>query len=510
MAITDEDEIIAFLASDEGFGPSKPEIVRTHISVVLLTDDRAIKLKRAVTLPYADFSTPQRRLEACRDELRLNRRTAPELYRDVHRVTRRPDGGLMLDGDGDLVDAVVEMERFEADQLFDAMVVHGELTPDLMTRLAARIATFHDLAAVDSDRDGAGRMAAVLDVNERGLNLTDVFDEDEVEHFNAFFRAMLDQHAGLLDERAAAGHVRHCHGDLHLRNICLFRGEPTLFDCLEFNPELATTDVLYDLAFLLMDLWHRDMRGLANLVFNRYLDDADEEDGLALLSFFMATRAAVRAHVTAAQCRDAKDADADRLAAEARSYFDLAKRLLEPREPVLLAVGGLSGSGKSTVAAALAPDVGPPPGARVLSSDRLRKRLFGVSPQTHLPAEAYLPEVSRKVYARLALGAGQVVRSGMAAIADAVFERPADRRRIAQAAEREHRPFCGLWLQASLDVMKQRVADRGNDISDATGAIVEGQVRRLGVVEWPHVDASGEIGSVCAAALRTVGRKSGV
>ena len=234
--------------------------------------------------------------------------------------------------------------------------------------------------------------------------------------------------------------MRHCHGDLHLRNICLFDGEPTLFDCLEFSDAMATIDVLYDLAFLLMDLWHRDLRNEANLVLNRYLDEADESDGLPLVPFFMALRAAVRAHVTATAAEEASDEEAAAARRrEAQAYFDLALALLEPKPAMLVAIGGFSGSGKSTVAAAVAPVIGPPPGARILSSDRIRKRLFGVAPETRLPESAYSPEVSERVYALLAEEAERVLARGHGVVCDAVLDRAADRARFAGIAER---PAC--------------------------------------------------------------------
>ena len=287
------------------------------------------------------------------------------------------------------------MARFDEDGLFDRLPIKGALTTAMLARLAHRIAEFHKGAAVDRSPSAAVRMASVLAINESALATTTVFAFEEVEAFNATFRRCLANLSDLLDLRARAGKVRRCHGDLHLRNICLIDGEPTLFDCLEFDEAMATTDVLYDLAFLLMDLWHRGLHTEANLVFNRYLDECNEEDGLPLISFLMAVRAAVRAHVTATQASDAGDGAAARRS-EARSYFDLALKVLEFRPSRIIAVGGFSGSGKSTVAAVLAPHVGPPPGARILATDRIRKQIFNVPAETRLPMEAYRTEALEK------------------------------------------------------------------------------------------------------------------
>ena len=226
---------------------------------------------------------------------------------------------------------------------------------------------------------------------------------------------------GLLDRRRANGKVRRCHGDLHLRNICLFDDKPTLFDCLEFSDALASIDVLYDLAFLLMDLEHRGLAEFANVVLNRYLDLTGEDDGLAAMPLFLSLRAAIRAHVTATAMDQAAAAERKQEpAAEARSYLSLAARLLRPRPRRLVAIGGLSGSGKSTLATALAPAIG----ARVLRSDVIRKRLFGVTPETRLPAHAYAAEISRLVYETLRQRAAAALASGYSVIIDAVSLKP--------------------------------------------------------------------------------------
>ena len=213
-------------------------------------------------------------------------------------------------------------------------------------------------------------------------------------------RVLLRAFRARLDDRAGQGCVRRCHGDLHLRNICLIDGRPVLFDGIEFNDAFSVIDVLYDLAFLLMDLEHRGHRDSANLVFNRYLAMSGDLDGLAAMPLFLSCRAAVRAKTTAAAARADSEA-AKSLEAEACSYLDLACGLLEPRRPVLIAIGGLSGSGKSTLAQRLAPLAGGSPGALLLRSDVIRKRLFDMAPETALNASGYTPEQSERVYRRL-------------------------------------------------------------------------------------------------------------
>ncbi|WGF88248.1 AAA family ATPase [Marinivivus vitaminiproducens] len=496
--MTDDDQraTIAFLRGELAGSDPGAEVttVETHISVVLIGATRVWKVKKAVRLPYLDFGTAARRLAFCERELELNRRTAPELYLAVRRVTQGA-GGLAIDGTGETVDAVVEMARFDEAGLLDRLADRGRLDAPLATALAGTIATFHREAepARGLDASGSARLGEVLSINEQGLDagkaLLDPGAIDRVVHGQ---RALWREHAALLDGRQEEGRVRLCHGDLHLRNIVAIDGRPVLFDGIEFDDGLATIDVLYDLAFLLMDLWHRDLRDTANRVLNRYLDQADETDGLALLPLFLAMRATVRAHVAAARHADARPDERAAVADEARRYLDLAASFLEDRPPRLVAIGGRSGTGKSTVAAAVAAGIGRAPGARVLSSDRIRKALFGVAPETRLPPEAYSAEVSERVYGRLFDEAARVLATGHGVIADAVFDREPDRARLERIAAQAGVAFAGVWLDAPERVLLERVAARTGDPSDATSEVVRAQVARdPGPIGWRRVDASG-------------------
>jgi uncharacterized protein len=502
MITEDQGDAIAFLSKPDTYGLTAPvEIMETHISRIFLAGDRAYKMKRAVKLPYADFSTASLRLAACDKEVELNARTAPGLYLGVRRLTREKGGGVVFAGDGELIDAVVEMVRFDQKCLFNRMAAAGDLTPRLMTRVARMIALFHRTAPVVHADGGAANMEGVLDINEAGFATSHVFGSAELETFNAAFRRALARHANLLDRREKAGKVRRCHGDLHLRNISLLDGEPRLFDCIEFNERIATVDVLYDLAFLLMDLWHRGFAELANLVANRYLDEADDEDGFALLPFFMAVRAAVRAHVTATQVEEGADA-AGGLAGEARSYFDLARTLLVKKPARLIAIGGLSGSGKTTVAEALAAHLGAPPGARIVESDRIRKAMHGVPAETRLPVEAYRTEVSDRVYREMTWRAGLILAQHGAVVADAVFDRKPNRDLIEKAAQEAGAPFAGMWLDADPTTLWQRVAARQCGPSDATVDVLSRQLERKAQgTGWKKVDANGQMRQVVQSIL---------
>lgn len=506
----DQTETIAFLSQARTYAvPGPVERIDTHAAMVFLAGDRAYKLKRAVRYPYLDFSTADKRKAVCETELALNRRTAPDLYLDVQPVGRLDDGTLAI-GRGAPVDWLVVMRRFAPECLLDAMARKGGLDPRLVRELADAVAAFHDSAEAVPE-PGAGRVRAVIEGNRASMAaLPDaLLPAAECERLRARSLALLDELAPLLDRRAASGHVRHCHGDLHLANICLWHGRPTLFDCLEFDAELATTDVLYDLAFLLMDLWQRGLHAEASLAFNRYCDMRDESDGLAALPLFLSMRAAVRAHVAASAAgRQPDAARREERQAAARAYLAAAMAFLDRPAPRLIAVGGLSGSGKSTLAGGLAPHVGAPPGARWLRSDVLRKRLAGLVPEAPLPAEAYTAERSRAVYDRLIEEARRALASGASVIVDAVFAAPAERAAIAEVADAAGVPFLGLWLDAPPDVLRARVGGRSGDASDADAAVVDRQLGyALGdLTGWLRMSGAGSREEVLARALALVER----
>lgn len=485
-----QEAVIAFLSDPRAHGGAAVERVETHAAIVFLAGDRAVKLKRAVRYPYLDFSTVERRHEACLAELGLNRRTAPTLYRGVEPVVRRPDGALSLGGAGDILDWVVLMRRFPEAALFDRMAQAGSLTAVDMEELAAAIAGFHATAEVRRDGGGAAAMAAVAAENiEEMRGFPQLFPAERVARLAALTSAAAERLRGLLDRRRQDGMVRHCHGDLHLRNIVLLDGRSTLFDGIEFDPALAVIDTFYDLAFLLMDLEHRGLRPLGSAVLNGYLEETDDLGGLAALPFFLSVRAAVRAKIAATIAE----------VSEARSYLDLAIASLEPPPARLMAVGGLSGTGKTVLARALAPHLGAAPGAVVLRSDVIRKRLCGVAPSVRLPEEAYRGEVTERVYALLAERAAAILAAGHAVVVDAVSARPEERRALAAVAERAGVRFDGIWLEAPLPVRLARVAQRRGDASDATAEVVKRQdFYECGPFDWLRVEAGRVVADVLA------------
>ena len=506
----DQSEVVAFLGRAASYGPEteRVERVATHASLVFLAGTRAYKLKRAVRYRYLDYSTLELRRQACEAELALNRRTAPALYLGVTPVTREADGRLALGGTGEALDWLVVMRRFAESDLFDRLAEAGRLSAELALALTGHIVAFHEAAERRYADGGTRDFAALIVGNDFNLRAADGrlpnTAIDLLRERSSTALAALD---GLLDRRRGAGYVRRCHGDLHLGNICLLDGRPVLFDAIEFSDAIACIDVLYDLAFLLMDLEHRGLRATANLVFNRYLDLGEAGDGLAALPLFLSARAAIRAHVTAAAARlDTDPAQRARRRAMAAAYLERAVAYLSPPPPRLVAIGGLSGSGKSTLAASLAPAIGSAPGARVLRSDVLRKRLFGLAPETPLPGAAYGPPVTQRVYEALCAQAAQALKAGHSVVVDAVFARPQERRDIAAAAEAAQAPFSGLWIEAPREAMAARLAARRGDASDATAAVLDAQLGYdLGAIDWRRLDGCGSIGEVMEAARAMLG-----
>lgn len=505
--------VAAFLADPRTHGGQPVTRMDTHGAMVFLAGDRAYKMKRSVSFSYMDFSTLEKRKTICHKELRLNRRTAPELYLDVVPVTRTAEGVFALGGDGTIVEWVVVMKRVDQDAMLDQMAERGALTPDIILALADEIARFHKIV---EPRPGEGATAAmrwVIDGNiEEMRTRPDLFATDRLDLLEKRSAAALARVADLIDRRSEAGYVRFCHGDLHLRNLCMIESEPDAvphpvpFDCIEFNDSIAVIDVFYDLAFLLMDLEYRGFLDLANLVLNRYLDRTGDFDGLALLPLFLSVRAAVRSKIAAAISAGLSGAEADAKRHEAVTYLEAAITYLDPPAPALIAVGGLSGTGKTTLAQGLAPHLGAIPGAIVIRTDVLRKRLMKVDDTVRLGPEGYAPQVTRRVYRFLNRCAVRVLRAGHSAIVDGVFARPEERAEIEAAAKKAGAAFAGLWLQAPADTLIGRVEQRIGDASDATADVVQRQMDyEIGDLSWLIVDASGSSNRVREAVRTQLG-----
>lgn len=497
MIVEDQSEVIEFLSRPEAFGVREWRVERidTHISSIFLLSDRVLKLKRAVRYPYLDFSSVERRRRFCEAEVAVNRRGAPMLYKGVLPVMRRPDGGLALGGEGEVLDWVVEMVRFDEAGLLDKVAMRGGLDHGLVNDLAEAVARFHLEAEPRPGRGGQMGLLNVLEGNREAFaQLPEgLLEAPRLQALQEGSLAWLDRAGPLLEARRRLGKVRHCHGDLHLRNVCLVEGKPVLFDAIEFNDAFADIDVFFDLAFLVMDLDHRGLRGLACALMNGYLDATGDGSGLGALPLFLSARAAIRAHVSATAVDTVADiAEAIGLRSEARSYLEAALAYLSPPPARLVAVGGLSGSGKSRLGRELAPCLGAAPGARVLRTDIIRKRLLGAAPLKKLPKWGYAQDVTAQTYQVFYEAARITLKAGHSVVADAVFARPEQRAAIARVAQEAGVPFQGLWLEAPPEVMLERVEKRVGNASDADAEVVLMQRSLdLGPIDWARVDSGG-------------------
>ena len=511
----DQAEVVAFLSDPSSYAarPQRVERCETHGALVFLAGDEAWKIKRAVRFPYLDFSTLDKRKAACTREVEINRAMAPEIYLGCVPIVRTGEGRLAFGGDGEPVEWAVRMRRFDQSALLSRIAAAGALPPGLAKDLADAVHASHRAAPAATCVDGAARFERLTASLSKSLaSVAAAFDADRPRRLHERMTAQMRRTAAILDERAAAGCVRRCHGDLHLNNIVLWGQRPVLFDALEFDDELATVDTLYDLAFLLMDLDIRGQRAAANAVLNRYLWRSGAEPdlrGLQALPLFLGLRSTIRAMVTAERAAQETAEAQVRDRNEAGRYLDAATAYLAPPVAQLVAVGGLSGTGKSTLASGLAPQIGPAPGAVHLRSDLERKSLFGVGETTRLGPEAYTPAAGEKVYAVLYRKMRHVLAAGHAGIVDAVFARPEERAEIERVATDLGVPFRGLWLDASPDALLARVAARTGDASDATPDVVRQQLAyETGALAagWRRVDAGAGPAATVANARKSLGR----
>jgi aminoglycoside phosphotransferase family enzyme/predicted kinase len=444
------------------------EVIETSCATVVLKGAKAYKIKKSVDYGFLDFTTVEKRRAALLRELRFNQRLAADIYLGVEEI----DG-----------ESVLVMRRFDtAGVLGEQSAAQADWTPDLdqMHDLGQLIARFHAGSEVCRDVHHVNNIKYVIDSNRKNIDVfRDQLGEDAVE---AYDRAMQAAYAAVEPEilaRFAAGHVRHCHGDLHLGNILIEHSKPVLFDCIEFNDRLSQIDVLYDLAFLLMDLWVRGHEMAANRILNVWLEQAARLEGeaeavyagLKLLPLYMSMRAAVRCHVNANYVGEAHYG-----LDQARMYLKAAQAFLEPAPVEMGAIGGLSGSGKSTRARREAPVTGRAPGAVILRSDEIRKRLWACPEYERLPKEAYTSDENARVYAHMFALGRCVLKTGQSVILDATFREPVWRDPCAELAKEHGAIFSGLWLDLPAEVRGQRVEARIKDVSDATSNIALNQL----------------------------------
>ena len=499
-----QEAVFRFLADPKTHGRSEPaERVDTAGAVVFLAGADAYKVKRAVKFPFMDLSTLDKRREACEAEIAVNRPSAPQIYLSALPITQQ-GGTFALGGDGEIVEWVTHMRRFDENATLDRIADHEGALDAIIDKLAFAVRRSHARAPL---RDGT-RAAHALDTyieqnNAAFAERPDLFDLPAARKLTVDSRLAFAVLRPVLLKRGEAGFVRRCHGDLHLRNIVLLEGQPTLFDAVEFSDEVATGDVLYDLAFLLMDLEERGLRAAANRLFNRYLVSEPPEalTGLLALPFFLSLRAAIRAKVEAASAERLEGDRRKEARGLAHRYFDCAVHFLVAAPPRLVAIGGLSGVGKSALARALAPEIGRAPGALWLRSDVERKAMFGIEETVHLPASAYASDVTRDVYERLIAKGRTALRAGQSVLMDATFAASAERSAAAAVATELGVPFAGLFLDAPLATRLERIGSRQADASDADADVARRQgAEPLSEKGWAAVAASGSFSNTLAVA----------
>ncbi len=492
----------AFLWDDEARDAQNIDLVETHGATVLLGPGKALKLKKPVLFDHMDFSSPKKRRFFCERELSFNRRGAPDLYDTLLTVSHTENGTFNLIGEGIAVDYLVRMQRFNPDAQLDQLAAKAGLSDELLDQLADKITSYHRTADVVKDVSQIPLFSSVIDQNFIQMDdfCPELLDLEEVRSFRDSLHKIANSLSSLLEGRRLHGWIRRGHGDLHLQNICLLEDGPVLFDAIEYQDDFVIGDVLYDLAFLLMDLWERGFRNEAGRILNRYLlkmgwiEKPETLKALRFLPFFLSMRAGIRTHVAANRYfQSVLPEDKRRFKSKTRKLFTSARFYLSSSSPRLIAIGGFSGSGKSTLAGQLASHITPAPGAIRLRSDEIRRRLIGWDDYTPMPQSAYAPAMSDKTYRLIEQSALTILQAGHSVIMDAVLDRPQDQATIEQIAQTAGVSFQGIWLDVSKDIMASRIESRTKDASDATVSVLEQQLTKSHKKNerWHIIDGNG-------------------
>ena len=464
------------------------QLIETHISRVYLTGEYAYKIKKPVNFGFLDFSTLQQREFYCQEEIRLNRRLAPEIYLDVMPITQA-HGQLQLNGSGKVIEYAIRMRQFEADSLFSRLIDENKINLQHIQSLARRIADFHaQIHSTGADNFGsADEIIKPVEDNFRILaeNLSDPAQRQQLDRIRNFATTL---HAALINafnHRKQSGHIRECHGDLHLGNISLSDEKIIIFDGIEFNDSLRWIDTISDLAFLLMDLQDHQHPDYATHLLNLYLQTTGDYDGLQVLRFYQCYRAMVRAKVIALRLRQtaADESKQTDLLQPLQNYLNLAQGYINNAQPFLAITFGVSGSGKSW----LSQNIADLTAAIVVRSDVERKRLFAADTDA-----LYTTEISHRVYTHMLSLAEHILNQSYPVILDATFLDKHWRTLARELALRLHMPFYILHCHADPEILQQRITSRKNDvhnISDADLSVLQRQLATLQALdssELPH------------------------
>ncbi|MEB3289279.1 MAG: AAA family ATPase, partial [Leptolyngbya sp.] len=479
-------------------------LMQTHVSYVLLTGDYAYKVKKPVNFGFLDYSTLDQRRHFCAEELRLNQRTAAALYLEVVPIGQAGDT-YHLGGDP-AVEYAVKMVQFPQDTLLSALYERGELTEELIRTLAETVAAFHQAAETNDHIRRFGTVAQIRQAFDENYAQTQGYvggpqTQAQLDQTQAATDHIFATQADRFQQRIDQQRIRACHGDLHLNNLCYWQNHLYLFDCIEFNEPFRYVDVMYDVGFVVMDLLAKDCRPLATAFLNHYVEQTGDWEGLPLLPLYISRQAYVRAKVTSFLLDDpAIDATAKAQASDtAAAYYRLAWDVVQPQTGQLYLMAGLSGSGKSTTARAVARQTG----ALHLRSDAVRKHLAGVPLLERGDQSLYSPEMTQNTYDRLLDLGLTLAQAGFTVILDAKYDRQALRQAALTKAQAAGLAAHILHCTAPLALLEDRVRQRSGDIADANVAVLQQQVMEpFTEAEQPWVktvDTTGDVSDQIAA-----------
>ncbi len=461
------------------FYPHRPEaitVVQTHISFIFIAGEEVYKVKKSVDFGFLDFTTLEKRKFFCEEELRLNRRLAPEAYLGVETITEDIPGRLSLGGNGRIVEYAVRMKKLPQERMLGRLLAEGKAEPAVMDAIAGKLADFHHRAETGGRIDEIGGLETISRNHEENFSQTAdtvgiTIPRSRYTFIRAYVRDFLNRQESLFRRRVAEHRIRDCHGDLHLEHVCVDKGI-TIFDCIEFNERFRFGDVAAEVAFLAMDLDYNGYEAWGEAFVEAYIRHAGDQDIRRLLDFYRCYYAYVRGKVVGFRIKDPAIGEEEREGAKATAtrYFDLAYTYAARLErPALILTAGLMGTGKSVLARGLAPRLG----AEVIRTDQLRKELLAIRPAERHPDPfgqgIYSDEITRLTYDRALEAAAAELRKGRSAIIDASFKRRGERIRAAEAAKKSGGEFFLVECICPEGIIRQRLDARqaaGTDPSD--------------------------------------------
>ncbi|MBE9547599.1 MAG: AAA family ATPase [Proteobacteria bacterium] len=475
--------------SKPGFYPHMPdsvEVIQTHISYIFIAGDYVYKVKKAVDFGFLDFTTLEKREYYCNEELRLNRRLAPETYLDVVEIGEDDNGNLILENGGKIIEYAVKMKKLPRERMLGTLISEGKVDTSVMDAVARKLVDFHGRAATGGEIDLVGGVDMIrknhdedFEQTERYINIT--IPESSYRFIKSYIYRFMERHDSLLKKRVADHRIRDCHGDLHLDHICVTDDDVLIFDCIEFNERFRYSDVAAEVAFLAMDLDYNGYPDYADAFIGSYIKYSGDQDMSALLNFYKCYYAYVRGKVVSFMIDDNEIGEEEHKEAvrNASMYFDLAYTCAARLErPALILIAGLMGCGKSVLAENIAPRLG----AGIIRSDIVRKEMQGISSTERHYEDfgkgIYSDDVSRKTYERALDLAEEKLREGKSVIIDASYKRRDERVKAYDAAARLNADFFVIECVCAEEIIRKRLDSRmvdAGEISDGRWEIFQAQ-----------------------------------